>query len=159
MTHENVDRLRFEIDSGRTGDKVAGSDPAAAPLGTDEEAAGTPIPPHAIGQARALEGSRPHEARPDHGPGHAWILIGFVLACAAALLTWAAVLSARPAKPVADGPSGSGLRSLGDAHFCELSRHCVGVFLRHAREFARRGSSIGDAHGNEEAQSTLNGNK
>ena len=116
MTHENVDRLRFEIDSGRTGDKVAGSDPAAAPLGTDEEAAGTPIPPHAIGQARALEGSRPHEARPDHGPGHAWILIGFVLACAAALLTWAAVLSARPAKPVADGPSGSGLRSLGDAY-------------------------------------------
>jgi hypothetical protein len=39
----NVDQLRWAIDRGRTGDKVAYPDPAAAPLGTDEEAAGTPI--------------------------------------------------------------------------------------------------------------------
>jgi len=40
-----MDRLRHEIDSGRTGDKVAARDLAAAPLGTDEEAAGTPTRP------------------------------------------------------------------------------------------------------------------
>jgi hypothetical protein len=32
----------MDIDRGVTGDKVPGSDPAAAPLGTDDEAAGTP---------------------------------------------------------------------------------------------------------------------
>ena len=36
-------RLRDDIDHGRTGDKVAHSDPAVAALGTDEEAAGTPL--------------------------------------------------------------------------------------------------------------------
>ncbi len=39
----NVDQLRHAIDRGRTGSKVAASDPAAAPLGTDDEAAGTPV--------------------------------------------------------------------------------------------------------------------
>lgn len=36
-------RLRHAIDSGNTGEKVNYPDPAAAPLGTDEEAAGTPV--------------------------------------------------------------------------------------------------------------------
>ena len=40
-----VERLRRDIDAGRTGDKSPGPDPAAAPLGTDDEAAGTPVPP------------------------------------------------------------------------------------------------------------------
>jgi hypothetical protein len=35
------DRLRADTDSGRTGGKVAVGDPAAALLGTDDEAAGT----------------------------------------------------------------------------------------------------------------------
>ena len=39
------DRLRKEIDSGRTKDKVDHSDPAAAPLGTDDEAGGAPRRP------------------------------------------------------------------------------------------------------------------
>jgi len=39
---QTVDRLRADIDSGLTGDKVPGSDPAAAPLGTDAEAGGAP---------------------------------------------------------------------------------------------------------------------
>jgi hypothetical protein len=39
---KTVDSLREDIDRGITGDKVPGSDPAAAPLGTDDEAAGTP---------------------------------------------------------------------------------------------------------------------
>ena len=38
---ETAEQLRAEIDSGRTRDKVAASDPATVPLGTDEEAAGT----------------------------------------------------------------------------------------------------------------------
>ena len=33
-------RLRHAIDTGRTRDKVPGFDPAAAPLGTDDESAG-----------------------------------------------------------------------------------------------------------------------
>lgn len=38
----NTAQLRDAIDRGRTGDKVRVLDPAASPLGTDDEAAGTP---------------------------------------------------------------------------------------------------------------------
>lgn len=37
-----ADSLRQAIDSGRTGEKTDWPDPAAAPLGTDDEAAGHP---------------------------------------------------------------------------------------------------------------------
>ena len=37
-----MDHLRHDIDSGRTGEKVAFPDPAAAPLGTDAEVGGHP---------------------------------------------------------------------------------------------------------------------
>lgn len=37
-------RLRAAIDRGETGDKVPYGDPAAVPLGTDDEAAGMPPP-------------------------------------------------------------------------------------------------------------------
>lgn len=47
--------LRSAIDSGQTRDKVAGSDPAASPLGTDAEAAGTPV------SARQSEAAIRHE--------------------------------------------------------------------------------------------------
>ncbi len=40
-----VARLKEAIAAGKTGDKSAGFDPAAAPLGTDDEAAGFPVPP------------------------------------------------------------------------------------------------------------------
>lgn len=36
-------QLRREIDAGEGRDKIAYPDPAAAPLGTDDEAAGTPV--------------------------------------------------------------------------------------------------------------------
>lgn len=42
------DRLRQDIDRGRGGDKVDNVDPAAAPLGTDDEAAGKPPTPAEI---------------------------------------------------------------------------------------------------------------
>ncbi|MDE1569070.1 hypothetical protein [Aquabacter sediminis] len=35
-------RVRQAVDSGKTRDKIGYSDPAAAPLGTDDEAAGNP---------------------------------------------------------------------------------------------------------------------
>lgn len=40
-----TDQIRHAIDSGATGEKVAHPDPAAAPLGTDAEAAGEPPTP------------------------------------------------------------------------------------------------------------------
>ena len=50
-----TEQLRDDIDSGRAGDKVRFKDPAAAPLGTDEEAAGTPIHPELIAEVRDRE--------------------------------------------------------------------------------------------------------
>ena len=47
------------IDRGEEGDKVPGFDPAAAPLGTDEEAAGTPT--------RIRAGRPPSRAKPEPG--------------------------------------------------------------------------------------------
>ncbi len=47
--------LRHDIDSGRTGSKVAFGDPAAAPLGTDEEAAGAPPSAAEVQEARRQE--------------------------------------------------------------------------------------------------------
>lgn len=41
MTARNTDQLRQQIDRGQTGDKVDFPDPAAAPLGTDDEASGS----------------------------------------------------------------------------------------------------------------------
>jgi hypothetical protein len=48
-------KLRHDIDRGRGGDKVDNIDPAAAPLGTDEEAAGTPPSPEAVKLAHDQE--------------------------------------------------------------------------------------------------------
>ena len=49
-------QLKADIDSGRTGDKTEVFDPGMSPLGTDDEAAGTPAEPHRIRLARRLEG-------------------------------------------------------------------------------------------------------
>jgi hypothetical protein len=54
----NVTKLRRDIDAGRTGDKSPGMDSATAPLGTDDEAAGTPVDP------RLAEDVRKREVRP-----------------------------------------------------------------------------------------------
>lgn len=47
-------QLQHDIDQGRLADKAPGFDPAAAPLGTDEEAAGTPTPGPMIAAERRL---------------------------------------------------------------------------------------------------------
>jgi hypothetical protein len=61
----NPDRLRQRIDRGQGADKVDFPDPAAAPLGTDDEAAGTPITREQLHTALA------HETRPEGGPAPA----------------------------------------------------------------------------------------
>ena len=93
-TGDTVAQLRADIDSGRTGDKVSAADPAMAPLGTDDEAAGTPPPPDAIALTRRLETSRPHEVQPQTGLGHAWILFVFVIVVACAIVGWGVLLAA-----------------------------------------------------------------
>jgi len=50
-----TDQLRAEIDAGKARDKVACSDPAAAPLGSDAEAGGRPTPREDIEAARQQE--------------------------------------------------------------------------------------------------------
>lgn len=49
----NWSQVRKDTDSGKTGDKVDFPDPAAAPLGTDEEAGGEHTPNRAAGSAEA----------------------------------------------------------------------------------------------------------
>lgn len=65
---DNVDQLREEIDRGGTGDKVAFSDPSAAPLGTDDEAAGHPPRPEDVRRAAAAEVSREAPAEEKKAP-------------------------------------------------------------------------------------------
>lgn len=68
-------RLRKDLDAGRGRDKVAYPDPSAAPLGTDDEAAGTPITERQAQMARAQEvrdgGTPPRDpARTAGATGH-----------------------------------------------------------------------------------------
>ncbi|MBL0406961.1 hypothetical protein JKG68_23780 [Microvirga aerilata] len=48
-------QLKGDINSGRTGDKNEVFDPGLSPLGTDEEAGGTPLTPDQIDLARRQE--------------------------------------------------------------------------------------------------------
>jgi hypothetical protein len=50
-------QLKGDIDSGRTGDKNEVFDPGLSPLGTDEEAGGSPLTPQQIDMARHQETS------------------------------------------------------------------------------------------------------
>lgn len=55
------EEFRHAIDRGETGGKVSFPDPAAAPLGTDEEAVGTPVSEIAVRTARDQEVQRAPE--------------------------------------------------------------------------------------------------
>jgi len=62
------EQLRADIDSGRTGDKVGGFDPAAAPLCSDDEAGGAQNNPELIALVRALECAKaPRPSRRENG--------------------------------------------------------------------------------------------
>lgn len=95
--HATCEQLRAHIDSGQTGSKVPWPDPAAAPLGADEEAAGTPVAPHVIHAAFEQETGSPfaHAARP--GAGHTAVnppargklaVLALLLAAVVALTLW-----------------------------------------------------------------------
>jgi len=79
-------QLRAEIDRGHTGDKVPVSDPAAAPLGTDDEAAGYPPSANAVREASREEKAGPTTPKEGvrsrfHRGTWMWVLCGlFVLA-------------------------------------------------------------------------------
>lgn len=63
----NPDLLRQKLDEGVGHDKVSYPDPAAAPLGTDDEASGHPITPEqlAVAQSHETRGApQPAEAEP-----------------------------------------------------------------------------------------------
>ena len=94
----NTAQLRAAIDSGRSGDKAAVGDPAAAPLGTDDEAAGAGPGPWAVAQAHQAEHSdaareaKSHDltenVSPKPGAGLG-LMIGIVAALVlAAVLGW-----------------------------------------------------------------------
>jgi hypothetical protein len=78
------DQLRDDIDRGRTGDKVANPDPSAAPLGTDEEAAGTPVSAHAAAVAHGAETGRRGSSTPPNTRGRGWIVSAALLVLALA---------------------------------------------------------------------------
>jgi hypothetical protein len=64
-----TEQLRRDIDRGLTGDKIPVEDPAAAPLGTDDEAAGTPPTRDEVRDARRREGvGRPPDTSLERGP-------------------------------------------------------------------------------------------
>lgn len=78
-----VDQLRNDIDQGRTGEKrprrdADAPDVAAAPLGTDDEAAGTPADAAVVARVRRAESAKgqPHE---EHTPSWLWHFIGIVV--------------------------------------------------------------------------------
>jgi hypothetical protein len=98
-------QLRDDIQSGRTGDKVPGFDPAAAPLGADDEAGGTPPLPREIAQARAQEtagpstGAHPNGATPEMQPnarlgGSRGMVVGAAVGIGAAALLAALLVAA-----------------------------------------------------------------
>jgi hypothetical protein len=86
-----VSQLRDDIDCGRTGEKVDWSDPAAAPLGTDDEAAGTPPPAGAVNAARHRERAGRGKSTSDRWHPHAsWVQVAIVLVLVAAVIGWIA---------------------------------------------------------------------
>lgn len=77
-SHRNkatTDQLRNDIDSGRTGDKIPFPDPAAAPLGTDDEAAGQPTDPRTVEQVRRAEWAKAERSGATHRrePATLWL--------------------------------------------------------------------------------------
>src|SRR3546814_360382 len=108
---DSATRLRARIDSGRTAEKVPAIDPAAAPLGTDDEAAGTtsagePVEEDRTGDAlpnvdRApiAADSRSVPSRTDHRPVAIWAVL-MVMLCLAVLAVALAGWPDSPTKPL-----------------------------------------------------------
>jgi hypothetical protein len=84
---ETTEQLRIAIDRGHGGDKVDAVDPAAAPLGTDDEAGGTPNTPAQVRLAakHEIHARLQQKEQQTKGLGHAWWIVGFTLLLAAAI--------------------------------------------------------------------------
>ena len=78
-----TEQLRADIDRGQTRDKVPFPDPAAAPLGTDAEAAGTPTSPEALASERRQSVDRPEEDKPRRNSQVVAWLVGLLIAALA----------------------------------------------------------------------------
>jgi hypothetical protein len=82
-------RLRADIDSGRTADKIPVSDPAASPLGTDDEAAGVTNSAAEIAAAREGSVKAPPQPVPESAPtsglARNWLWIAVAVVALAAL--------------------------------------------------------------------------
>lgn len=90
------DSLRTAVDQGQTRDKVPFPDPAAAPLGTDDEAAGTPPTPEQRRIAARHELSRDPDAMisaPQDGKGRR---LGLVLLALLVVVLAVVLVAARP---------------------------------------------------------------
>lgn len=94
----NPDRLRQRIDRGEGGDKIDYPDPAAAPLGTDDEASGHPISPEQLRMAMEAEtrtkgGSSPLQSgRQENVRSNLPFVLGLVL-CGILLIALTAFLA------------------------------------------------------------------
>lgn len=84
-----TDQLRRATDSGATGDKVHFPDPAAAPLGTDDEAGGFSPPPAPAETALSTE-AKPslRRAHAESGRSALWA-VAVALLCAVLLIALA----------------------------------------------------------------------
>ncbi len=94
----NPDRLRQQIDRGEGGDKIDYPDPAAAPLGTDDEASGHPISAEQLRMAmeaetRSTGGPSPLQSgRQENGRSNVLFVLGLVV-CGVALIALTALLT------------------------------------------------------------------
>jgi len=92
-------QLSADIDSGRTGDKNPALDPSLAPLGTDDEAAGTPPTPFRVMLARRLENLnrwvRSSSGAPEPKPDSDLILFLSAIGAISLVLLAGVVLAAR----------------------------------------------------------------
>ena len=95
----NVDQLRAAIDNGKTGDKVAASDPAVAPLGTDDEAGGAPPSANEVMLAADTE-MRAIKPKPNRIGPAIWIFMLFI----AMLLVFFVTALALTATPLSAPP-------------------------------------------------------
>lgn len=86
-----IDRQRLDVDRGVTGDKIPFPDPAAAPLGTDEEAAGAKAvadrgakAPRASAQGDAA--AKTITGEPHHKAHRYWMPAGMLLLAMTAVI-------------------------------------------------------------------------
>lgn len=85
---QTTDRLRHDIDRGVTGEKVKASDPAAVPLGADDEAAGqSPSPKRISLAAESAPVDRANE-RATHWPLAIMLAVAAVIVALALSFVW-----------------------------------------------------------------------